>query len=170
MEPQPNPYAPPTVDVCEPIDPLDQLNARRISRFAAAMLDMLLFTGALFIPLLLPREVGPILAGLAVLAGGLVDVIMLGRHGQSIGKRALRIRIVRNDGGTASLGRLLLLRMGVMMFIGLVPILGTLVQLADPLFIFGAQSRCLHDFLADTRVVMVRGDAHAGAAAETWAW
>ena len=168
--PQANPYAPPAVEVTEPVDPLDQLTARRISRFAAALIDMLSFCAAIFIPLLLPDSVGWILATVAVCVVGLVDIILLARDGQTLGKRALRIRIVRSDGTPATLGRLLLLRMGVMLFIGLIPLLGTLIQLADPLFIFGNASRCLHDYLADTRVVVVVADRHSGAAAESWAW
>ena len=37
--------------------------------------------------------------------------------------------------------------------IGNIPLLGALFALADPLFIFGEEKRCLHDLFADTIVV-----------------
>jgi hypothetical protein len=37
--------------------------------------------------------------------------------------------------------------------IGMIPYVGWIFSLADPLFIFGESRRCLHDMLADTIVV-----------------
>jgi hypothetical protein len=55
----------------------------------------------------------------------------------------------------ASLGRLFGLRMLVPGFIGAVPLIGPFFSLADALFIFGEPRRCIHDYIADTKVVMV---------------
>ncbi len=170
MEAAFNPYAPPLAEVGEVVDPLDQIAARRISRFAAALIDGLTLGVPLTLPVLISHDAAAIFVALAWIGVALFDLLLLARYGQTIGKRALRIRIVRNDGTQAGLTRLVLLRIGVMGLIGLVPIVGTLVQLADPLVIFGQQRRCLHDFIADTKVVVMRPDPHGGAAAESWAW
>jgi uncharacterized RDD family membrane protein YckC len=96
--------------------------------------------------------------GLAVALGVLAvailfiyNLMLLGDRGQTVGKRWLRIRIVRCDGSDADLGRLFGLRMCVPWLIGFV--LGPLFVLPDVLFIFGDERRCLHDMMADTVVV-----------------
>lgn len=97
--------------------------------------------------------------GFFVLLGGMVTLGVLGYQlyllssfGQTIGKRMLGIRIVRNDGSRASLGRIFLLRILVPAAINA----GCgLFGLVDALFIFAADRRCVHDHLADTKVVRV---------------
>jgi uncharacterized RDD family membrane protein YckC len=65
----------------------------------------------------------------------------------------LGIKIVRNDGSRAGLGRIFWLRMFVPGLVGAIPLVGGLFGLIDPLFIFGEEKRCLHDLIADTIVV-----------------
>ena len=92
------------------------------------------------------------LGALASLGIAGYQLYLVGTTGQTIGKRSRGIRVVRLDGSPASLGRILLLR-------NIVPgILGSLcglVNLIDALMIFGEERRCLHDLLADTKVVQV---------------
>lgn len=91
------------------------------------------------------------LIGLAVYL--VVQLVMLHRHGQTLGKRLMGIRIVRSDGSRAGLGRLFLLRGLVPGLIGAIPMLGMFFALIDALFIFADDRRCLHDRFADTIVV-----------------
>ncbi len=75
--------------------------------------------------------------------------------GQSIGKRMLKIKVVRSDGSPIELWRLLVLRN---LAIQAISQFCSLVGLVDALFIFGNEQRCLHDYLADSMVVQVTPD------------
>ena len=89
----------------------------------------------------------------------LFQAYLLTRDGQSIGKKLLRIRIVRRDGQPAGFGRVVLAREVVNFLIsfmfGCVPLVGLAYVLIDALFIFGRERRCLHDLIAGTKVVTV---------------
>ena len=98
--------------------------------------------------------VGLMLLGLALLIGVFViNCIMIHRSGQTIGKRALDIAIVRTDGNRVGLARYIFLRVVPIVLISLIPFVGGLINLVDPLLIFGKERRCLHDLIADTIVV-----------------
>ncbi|PTL79168.1 RDD family protein [Vitiosangium sp. GDMCC 1.1324] len=86
------------------------------------------------------------------------QLYLMTRTGQSIGKRMMRIKVVRTDGSPADIGRVILLRNvvpeAIGFFIGIFAII-------DALFIFfNAERRTLHDQLADTKVIKV--NEHAG--------
>ena len=100
--------------------------------------------------------VGLMLLGLALMLGVLVvNCVMLHRSGQTIGKRAVDIAVVRTDGSRVSLLRYIFLRVLPIGLIGAIPVVGKLINLVDPLLIFGKERRCLHDLFADTIVVDV---------------
>jgi uncharacterized RDD family membrane protein YckC len=82
-----------------------------------------------------------------------VTAWLVTNNGQSIGKRAVGIKVVRTDGSRASFIRIFLLRNVVNSLPALFPAVGLLYQLVDPLFIFQQSRRCLHDLIADTIVV-----------------
>lgn len=63
------------------------------------------------------------------------------------------VKIVRHDGSRVALGRVFGLRMVVPSIIYMVPLLGFVFYLVDVLFIFRGDRRCVHDLMADTRVV-----------------
>lgn len=95
-------------------------------------------------------------------AGTIVLVLIylwtLTTRGQTWGKMAFGIRIVRfDDGSNPGFLRAFLVRYflnyGV---IQAVPLLGPIYGLVDPLFIFRRDRRCVHDLLAGTVVVKVR--------------
>ncbi len=92
--------------------------------------------------------------GLAFLGVLIYQIILLTTLGQTVGKRAMKIKIVRvsdqQNGGFVSN---VLLRGFVNGLICYIPLLGGLYALADMLFIFGSERRCLHDFIAGTIVV-----------------
>jgi len=172
-----NPYAPPTTQNLSPTSfegnaPLATLG----QRFAAALIDGLLFL-TVYIPLILgigldaisqmpenPDQVENLsltpnwgLVGLAVvmlLGLVVVNIVMLAKRGQTIGKRLMAIRIVDverdvNPGWV----RTIILRGVVNGLISGVPVLGVLYTIVDILFIFGQERRCIHDLIATTRVV-----------------
>lgn len=133
--------------------------ATRGSRLAAVILDGLIFWGlAILIGLI---------AGLDFLARSwmfawLGSFIFLGlnlylifKHQQTLGKRIMRIKIVRKDFSPCSGGRIIGMRLLLMWFLGSIPFVGPVIGLLDPLFIFRNSHYCLHDDIADTCVVQV---------------
>ncbi len=78
---------------------------------------------------------------------------LLANRCQTIGKVAVRTKIVDLQGNIPSFGKLLLLRYLVLGLVAQIPIAGSLVGLVNALFIFGKERRCLHDYMAGTRVV-----------------
>ena len=167
-----NPYAPPRAHVTDVSEPGATLTlADRGTRFAAALLDWIIFGAMVYAPILAAAIIGGGLAGatggdfdggaiagivsIAAIVGfcvwsGLTIRFVL-RNSQSIGKKLLGIKVVRSDGSHASFSRIFWLRNVVNAFLGIVPF----YVLADPLFIFSESSQCLHDKLADTIVVKV---------------
>lgn len=83
-----------------------------------------------------------------------INLVMLHRTGQTIGKRLLNVKIVRTDGSRAGLTRIFFLRMLVPGLIGGLPFVGYVFSIVDPLFIFQESRRCVHDLIADTIVVL----------------
>lgn len=169
---QSNPYAAPTAAVGELV-PSDGLRkADRLTRLLAVFIDGLVISVPAFgLAIGLAVYVGaqgdlthesfrsPVLIGavvafvLYVLGFTAYQIYWLWKNGQTLGKKLMKIRIVRSDGVPAELWRLLVLRYLVPTLAGAVPFVGGLFSLADPLFIFGDEKRCLHDLLADTIVV-----------------
>lgn len=79
-----------------------------------------------------------------------VQASLIRGTGASLGKRLLGIRVVRRDGLPAEVWRIALLRNVLPMALcGYCGWLG----LVDALFIVGEERRCLHDWVAGTRVV-----------------
>jgi uncharacterized RDD family membrane protein YckC len=93
-------------------------------------------------------------AGLPLLALGIYQIVLISTTGQSLGKKWLGIRIVKLDGTPCGFVHGVLLRSWVPSFIGNIPVVGALFAIADPLFIFGDERRCLHDMIASTKVVV----------------
>ena len=145
--------------------------AERGERFVANFLDRL----APAIPMIIGFVVGGLVMGnagngegMAAVAGfGLMiglgflgalavlgfQLYLLATTGQSLGKRAMGIKVVRTDGSPADVMRVIFLRNVVPELIGMVSC--NLFSLVDPLIIFTDERRCLHDHIADTKVIRV---------------
>lgn len=165
-----NPYQAPMAAVADiPPEGLPEA-ADRGSRLAAALLDLVMgpalvgIAAALAIPaLLVARQggrpetwmFGVFIGGLGAAFLGLFiwNLVWLHRYGQSIGKRLVKIRIVRADSSRAGLARIFFLRMLLPNLIGAIPLLGPLFTLVNLCFIFREDRRCLHDHIAGTLVV-----------------
>lgn len=78
---------------------------------------------------------------------------LLYSKGQTVGKMILKMKIVDADGKVPDFPKLLTLRYIVLYLVTRIPFIGSLLALADVLFIFTAERRCLHDQLAGTWVV-----------------
>jgi uncharacterized RDD family membrane protein YckC len=92
----------------------------------------------------------------------LVNLALLARYGQTVGKRLVGLRIVQRDGRRASLGRLSWRRTSLPGLLGASPGFGTLFAVADALMIFSRGRMTLHDRIAQTIVVDLRRRPECG--------
>jgi uncharacterized RDD family membrane protein YckC len=164
-----NPYAPPQAVVEDILDPAAGIVlAERGTRLGASILDGLLFLVMVYLPIIVTAFIGgafqaspegppnttALTIGMIVALAGFIvwlaiNIKYMRANGQSIGKKACGIKVVRSDGSRASLSRLIWLRNVLNGVIGIIPLYG----LIDALFIFGGARRCVHDYLADTIVI-----------------
>jgi uncharacterized RDD family membrane protein YckC len=134
--------------------------ASRVRRLAAQLIDAALLCGLVFASTLdgvLPQPV-LVLFVCAAFALALFQLVLLARRGQTLGKIAVGVRIVRLDTGENG-GFLtnVLLRSLVNSLLSTNP----LYLLIDSCFIFRSERRCLHDLIAGTIVVPVDVDSAA---------
>ncbi|HNY30363.1 MAG TPA: RDD family protein [Fibrobacteria bacterium] len=166
-----NPYQFSTAEIV-PKDPdSEELEmAERIDRLLANLLDgvlvmvpTMLMIGAMVLAILgSEKDVSSFYTIAAVL--GLVSLIlfamllyyqlgMFAESGQTWGRRKMSIKIVRTDGSRVSVGRLIVYRNLAIQALGMIPFVGSVVPLVDILMIFRDNRLCLHDQIADTKVV-----------------
>ena len=93
------------------------------------------------------------LAALALVVFFILNIKLLMKNGQTIGKMALGIKIVDLDGNLPGMKKHLLKRYAVYFIPGQVPVIGQLFSFVNILFIFGKQKRCIHDYFAGTKVI-----------------
>jgi len=162
-----NPYAAPSARVRDAIPFVEVLEpAQRWTRLVAVLLDaaivmvptwmMSAMVQSAMRPFSRPSDGVKLLVLLYLQGLGAfvaVQLVMLHRNGQTIGKRLMGIRIMRTDGTRAGLGRIFLLRVLIPNLIAAIPYAGLFFVLIDALFIFADDRRCLHDRFADTIVV-----------------
>jgi uncharacterized RDD family membrane protein YckC len=137
------------------------------SRLYARMLDWLalLISAAPGIPLLLHdgdvrrRAIAMTVMCLSVLILCSYQWYQIVNRGQTIGKRALGIKVVKLDGRPVSLFDGVILREWSFSLIGAIPIIGRLFNVLDFAVILASERRCLHDILAKTKVVKVHREA-----------
>jgi len=99
----------------------------------------------------------PFIAVAAVI-GLAYEVILIGLRGATLGKMALGIKVQRADGtaGAPGLG-VALIRWATMQLPSLIPFLGNIWSLIDPLWcLWDSRRQCLHDKAASTIVVRSR--------------
>ena len=178
-----DPYLAPNTVLVDPVPADELVPAERLTRLGAALLDGLLQSlvlvplvfGVMFLVFVPGGEPDPrmfeflqgggqflfsfgfVVAGFVIFL--LIQGYPLARFGQTWAKRWLGIRIVDEHGHKPEFVRLVLLRYGVVQLAAMVPCLGALFGLADPLCIFRDDRRCLHDLMAGTRVVVGSPDA-----------
>ncbi|MCP3918546.1 MAG: RDD family protein [bacterium] len=149
-----NPYAAPTAPVRDVRRRASFTSASRGSRLGATIIDTLIMYAFWAVGFGVGFFMDSDGLGLAIMAIGTIgffvwQLVLLSQNGWTLGKKILGIRIVRVGGVDASLGRILGLRIIVNGLLSLIP----LYAIIDTLWIFGEQSRCVHDLLADTIVI-----------------
>ncbi len=141
------------------------LLASRWSRLVSSFIDGFILSMILF-PLLYllvsgnleaAQHLNPIQKLIIAVAGWVVFLAingyLLAKRGQTVGKMVMKIRIVDLEGNIPSLIKILLLRYFAVGLISQLPVIGSLFSLINLLIIFGPERRCLHDYIAGTRVV-----------------
>jgi uncharacterized RDD family membrane protein YckC len=172
-----NPYSAPETEVERATRAIALVKATRLQRLSAFVFDASL--GAVpFVPLMLSDERSVLFCLFVCMVLSFivlcVQLLLLSQNGWTVGKRALRIKIVHSNGERAGAGRILVVRAFVPAVLSLLAILclATLLDslalstarrlgwwipsvalLIDPLLIFGRARRCGHDYIADTIVV-----------------
>ena len=135
--------------------------ADRIARLGAFILDGFVYVIppvilAVVTPLLVHGPGGETVSGVFIVVAILIvfvyQMVLLIKDGQTLGKKALRIRIVKMDTGeNGGFVPNVLLRLIVNGLLGIIP----LYSLVDILFIFRGDRPCIHDMIAGTQVVEV---------------
>jgi len=137
--------------------------AERATRFGAAILDSLIFVGCMIPGVVLIAEgnnddtmlgFGVVLLCIAILGLSITQMYLLSTRGQSLGKRIVGIKIVKLvDNSNPGFVKAGLLRTFVPGLIGGIPYFGWLFAIIDCCFIFRDDRRCVHDLMAETKVV-----------------
>jgi uncharacterized RDD family membrane protein YckC len=143
--------------------------ARREHRLAASFVDSIVATVCLlpiaFTPAisgsLLNRSHIPFLGTLemvaiAILMFVVVHAYFLVKNGQTIGKKIVGIKIVDLDNQVPPLSVLLGRRYLPVLLLPLISVVGALLWLVDVLLIFKVNRRCIHDLIANTKVIVSR--------------
>jgi len=162
-----NPYEPGQSNLEPRPSNVELEHADRLTRLFAVLLDAGVFVvpgivAAIAIPQFIAK--GDTIGGFALI-GGVVGIAaiawlvynlkLMHEHGQTFGKRLLGIKVVRTDGSRLDLLRWITHRILVIAVLGMIPVVGWIVSLADPLAIFRETRQCLHDQIADTMVVKI---------------
>ena len=139
--------------------------ASRGLRFSSALIDMLiimLFTVPLSYYLGLFDNFGkvipPLGPTLVVLAAGIAIYLaingqLMHSNAQTVGKRINKIRVANLDGSQPTMQTLILKRYVPYVLFPYIPFIGFWVALVNVCWIFGREKRCLHDYIAGTKVV-----------------
>ena len=136
--------------------------ATRGDRFISALIDGLIGMVA-SIPIFMYVDLAELaepsfLLGLSLLGYGLVlsfilHGYLLYHYGQTIGKNFMSIRIENLDDTKADLSTIYLKRILPMQVVSIIPFGGQFIAgIVNPLFIFGKEKRCVHDYIAKTKV------------------
>jgi uncharacterized RDD family membrane protein YckC len=159
---EPTPGAPTYVE--RPVDPSSRSRtaaglASLEARFLGSLIDGFCYAPLFFLIAMGEEDSGLLAVGFA----GVMSLVgyqayLVTTSGQSIGKRAMKTKILKTDGGQVDFVSGVLIRTWLAFFIQLIPVLGSIFGLGDSLAIFFGESRqTLHDHMADTKVVNYRG-------------
>ncbi|MCM8534004.1 MAG: RDD family protein [Lentisphaeraceae bacterium] len=165
-----NPYASPESEEIVNNETATAQIAERGTRLVATILDSLIAVG-FFLPAIIilfasgalaesGDKGGPMMIVFAIvmlisfLALLIINLRLIIKYGQTMGKRIMKIKIVdfnthEHPGG----GKIIGLRIIVTGILGAIPVVGSIFSIVDPLLIFRESNQCLHDQIANTIVV-----------------
>lgn len=161
-------FAPPQAQVAD-LATDEAVLAGRGGRLLAAIVDGLLIAAVVWVAGKVPAlqfltQTAPEANGLtsnplSLLFGFCVFLLiqsgLLLTRGQTVGKALLKMRIVRTDGSKPEAWRLLGLRYGIGFLANLNVYVSGIYGLVDCLLIFRESRQCLHDSIADTKVIQL---------------
>lgn len=163
-----NPYAPPQADLTPEFGPTSQVLASPWIRLVSQIVDGLI-AAVVILPLqyvsgYFGRMTEAAQAGSAITLEPFlwvpVNVLIMVAinwtfllNGQTIGKKIMKLRIVRKDGSPIDRTRIITHRMLPVWIASVIPFIGSLAVLVDSLCIFRAGRNTLHDDIADTKVI-----------------
>jgi len=154
--------------------------AGRSDRFIAAMIDAIIILIPVSITILLMvlvfgldfdvenNNVSPVI----YIVGAVVSFSVffyinykkLSENGQTIGKQFMGIQIVDLENNVIPIKTLILKRLLPYWLLPQIPFVGGILNLVNMLFIFGKPRRCIHDFIAGSKVVTVNKSRRMDAA------
>jgi uncharacterized RDD family membrane protein YckC len=132
------------------------------SRIFASLIDLSIAVLALLLATFaLPQSPGNALsilglfASVAIVLGIVVyQAVLLSSTGQTVGKKLMQLRVINLiDRSNPGFVKAVLIRWWLPSLIYSIPYLGWAFWLADGLFVFKNDRRCLHDLMAGTQVV-----------------
>jgi uncharacterized RDD family membrane protein YckC len=128
-------------------------------RLAAVVIDSIIVSIGQLLMWLFAGSVFVALPGLLGMALGAVQIIMLSKRGQTMGKWLLGLAIAdQADHEPPGFVRAALIRgLPQMVLTIFFPAWAVLYLVVDALPIFGKDRRCIHDYLAGTIVIKVEG-------------
>jgi uncharacterized RDD family membrane protein YckC len=147
--------------------PAENCQAPLKSRIRASLIDLSIGVLALLLAkFTLSQSLGNALSilgvfvSVAILLGVIVyQAVLLSSTGQTVGKRMTQLRVVNfYDAGNPGFVKAVVMRWWLPSLIYPIPYLGWVFWLADVLFLFKKDGRCLHDLMAGTKVVQLATD------------
>ncbi|MGE0322564.1 MAG: RDD family protein [Polyangiaceae bacterium] len=165
-----NPYAAPQgpeFPFASPTSDSMFIKAERGTRFAAKLIDFLCDIGSMLPGIALLVVAGAVneealsFVGIAVMMLGALAMAIyqwsgIVKSGQTVGKRMMKIKVVKQDGSAVDFVSGVILRNWIM---AIASQAFSLIGLIDALMIFTDQRRCLHDMLATTDVIVAESYA-----------
>ncbi len=150
----------------ETVELIESEKASRWSRLWAALIDMLIMM-AITLPIAYfmgsfeyiqagkePPLMSAIVVGvISITSFFAVNGKLLKENGQTVGKRINNIKIVNLDDSLPDFKELIIKRYIPFFGFPYIPFIGGIVNLVNVCWIFGKESRCLHDVIANTKVI-----------------
>ena len=165
-----NIFSPPTADLGSPAEPQDatiyENLASRWARLGASLIDSIILVvpiiaivyGTDYWERVMNQNISLIEQMLPVLMGFLEYLVLNGyllhKRGQTIGKWALGIKIVSlHNEKILPLWKVFFVRYVPQVLVAMIPLAGSILILINDLFIFRKNKRCVHDYIAGTKVI-----------------
>ena len=147
--------------------PAENSQAPIKSRILASLIDLSIGVLALLLAkLTLSQSFGNALSilgvfvSVAIVLGVIIyQTVSLSSTGQTVGKRMMQLRVVNfSDASNPGFVKTVVIRWWLPSLIYPIPYFGWAFWLADVLFLFRKDRRCLHDLMAGTKVVRIATD------------